>query len=134
MPGVLDPHYVAARSVLLDVLEALGEQRQAVIMVERRLPNERRCLRHPPIHRCAQRFDGAMDRRELDPLGVVRSGLEAIDRIGLFERIKRQLAEVLLEHIDATARRVYAFQRRWLHAPLEVSVQKTRDVLWRGVR
>jgi hypothetical protein len=33
MPGVLDPHYVAARSVLLDALEALGEQRQAVILV-----------------------------------------------------------------------------------------------------
>lgn len=30
---MLDPHYVVARSVLLDALEALGEQRQAVIVV-----------------------------------------------------------------------------------------------------
>jgi hypothetical protein len=30
---VLDPQYVVARSVLLDVLEALGGQRQAVVFV-----------------------------------------------------------------------------------------------------
>lgn len=28
-----DPHYVVARSVLLDALEALGEQREAVVVV-----------------------------------------------------------------------------------------------------
>src|SRR3989442_12824873 len=33
MPGVLDPQYVVARSVLLDALEALGDQREAVILV-----------------------------------------------------------------------------------------------------
>ena len=33
MPGVLDPQYVVARTVLLDALEALGEQRDAVIVV-----------------------------------------------------------------------------------------------------
>jgi hypothetical protein len=33
MPGELDPLYVAARSVLLDALEALGSQRDAVILV-----------------------------------------------------------------------------------------------------
>jgi hypothetical protein len=33
MPGELDPLYVAARSVLLDALEALGPQRDAVILV-----------------------------------------------------------------------------------------------------
>jgi hypothetical protein len=33
MPGVLDPQYVVARSVLLDALEALGEQREAVVVV-----------------------------------------------------------------------------------------------------
>lgn len=33
MPGELDPLYVAARSVLLDALEALGRQRDAVILV-----------------------------------------------------------------------------------------------------
>ena len=33
MPGVLDPQYVVARGVLLDALEALGEQREAVIVV-----------------------------------------------------------------------------------------------------
>ena len=32
-PGVLDPQYVVARSVLLDALEALGEQREAVVVV-----------------------------------------------------------------------------------------------------
>jgi len=30
---VLDPHYVVARSVLLDALEAFGEQRGAVVVV-----------------------------------------------------------------------------------------------------
>ncbi|MBZ5634888.1 MAG: hypothetical protein LAO55_17335 [Acidobacteriia bacterium] len=33
MPGELDPLYVAARGVLLDALEALGPQRDAVILV-----------------------------------------------------------------------------------------------------
>jgi hypothetical protein len=33
MPGALDPQYVVARSVLLDALQALGEQREAVIVV-----------------------------------------------------------------------------------------------------
>ena len=33
MPGEPDPLYVAARSALLDALEALGEQREAVILV-----------------------------------------------------------------------------------------------------
>src|SRR5260370_42319186 len=33
MPGELDPLYVAARSVLLDALGALGPQRDAVILV-----------------------------------------------------------------------------------------------------
>jgi hypothetical protein len=33
MPGVRDPQYVVARSVLLDALEALGAQRDAVIVV-----------------------------------------------------------------------------------------------------
>jgi hypothetical protein len=33
MPGELDPLYVAARRVLLDALEALGVQRDAVILV-----------------------------------------------------------------------------------------------------
>lgn len=33
MTGVLDPQYVVARSVLLDALEALGQQREAVIVV-----------------------------------------------------------------------------------------------------
>src|SRR2546428_5757537 len=33
MSGVLDPQYVVARSVLLDALEALGEQRDAVVVV-----------------------------------------------------------------------------------------------------
>lgn len=31
--GVLDPRYVVARAVLLDALEALGEQREAVVVV-----------------------------------------------------------------------------------------------------
>ena len=31
--GVPDPHYVVARGVLLDALEALGEQREAIIVV-----------------------------------------------------------------------------------------------------
>jgi hypothetical protein len=33
MPGALDPRYVLARTVLLDALEALGDQRNAVIVV-----------------------------------------------------------------------------------------------------
>ncbi|MBI4484989.1 MAG: hypothetical protein HY655_03165 [Acidobacteria bacterium] len=33
MPGVPDPQYVVARGVLLDALEALGDQRDAVIVV-----------------------------------------------------------------------------------------------------
>jgi hypothetical protein len=33
MPGVPDPQYVVARGVLLDALEALGEQRDAVVVV-----------------------------------------------------------------------------------------------------
>lgn len=33
MPGEPDPLYIAARSVLLDALEALGEQREAAILV-----------------------------------------------------------------------------------------------------
>jgi hypothetical protein len=33
MPGELDPHYVVARSVLLDALDALGAQREAVILI-----------------------------------------------------------------------------------------------------
>jgi hypothetical protein len=33
MPGVPDPEYVLARKVLLDVLEALGDQRAAVVLV-----------------------------------------------------------------------------------------------------
>lgn len=33
MPGVLDPRYIVARTVLLDALEALGEQRDAAIVV-----------------------------------------------------------------------------------------------------
>lgn len=33
MLGVPDPQYVVARSVLLDALEALGDQREAVIVV-----------------------------------------------------------------------------------------------------
>jgi hypothetical protein len=33
MPGAPDPRYVLARTVLLDALEALGDQRRAVIVV-----------------------------------------------------------------------------------------------------
>lgn len=33
MPGAPDPRYVLARTVLLDALEALGDQRSAVIVV-----------------------------------------------------------------------------------------------------
>jgi hypothetical protein len=33
MSGELEPEYIAARTVLLDALEALGEQREAVIVV-----------------------------------------------------------------------------------------------------
>ena len=33
MSGAPDPRYVVARSVLLDALEALGEQREAVVVV-----------------------------------------------------------------------------------------------------
>jgi hypothetical protein len=33
MPGVSDPQYVVARGVLLDALEALGDQRDAVVLV-----------------------------------------------------------------------------------------------------
>jgi hypothetical protein len=33
MPGEPDAHYVAARRALLDVLEALGEHRQSVVLV-----------------------------------------------------------------------------------------------------
>ena len=33
MPGALDPRYVLARAVLLDAIEALGNQRSAVIVV-----------------------------------------------------------------------------------------------------
>ena len=33
MPGAYDPRYVAARSVLLDALGALGAQREAVVLV-----------------------------------------------------------------------------------------------------
>ncbi len=33
MSGELDPQYVVARGVLLDALQALGEQREAVILV-----------------------------------------------------------------------------------------------------
>ena len=33
VPGALDPEYVLARQVLLDALQALGEQRSAVVLV-----------------------------------------------------------------------------------------------------
>ena len=33
MPGVIDPLYAAARTALLDALEALGDQRSAVVLV-----------------------------------------------------------------------------------------------------
>ena len=33
MPGAPDPLYVLARTVLLDALEALGQQRDAVVLV-----------------------------------------------------------------------------------------------------
>jgi hypothetical protein len=33
VPGVPDPEYVLARRVLLDALQALGEQRSAVVLV-----------------------------------------------------------------------------------------------------
>src|SRR6266511_6433257 len=33
------------------------------------LRSERRGLRHPPIHRCAEPFERSVNRRELDPLG-----------------------------------------------------------------
>lgn len=33
MPGVPDPEYILARKVLLDALEALGDQRNAVVLV-----------------------------------------------------------------------------------------------------
>jgi hypothetical protein len=75
-----------------------------------------------------------MDCRELNPPGVLRLGLEAIDHVWFFERVKRQLAQVLLEDVDATAHRAHAFQRRRFHAPFDVRVQETCDVLRCGVR
>ena len=33
MPGAPDPEYVLARKVLLDALQALGEQRSAIVLV-----------------------------------------------------------------------------------------------------
>jgi hypothetical protein len=69
-----------------------------------------------------------MNRREFDTFGVVRSGLKAIDRIGLFERIQGQLAQMVLEHVDAAASRAHALQCRWFQMALDVRVEKTRDV------
>jgi hypothetical protein len=40
--------------------------------VKRRLPEQRQCLRHSPVHRRAERFERSMNRRQLDALGVRR--------------------------------------------------------------
>jgi hypothetical protein len=34
VPGAPDPRYLLARRILLDALEAIGEQRNAIVLVE----------------------------------------------------------------------------------------------------
>jgi hypothetical protein len=63
-----------------------------------------------------------------------RRAVPGSDLVGLFERVDRQLAEMLLEHRDAAGDRSHALERRRFHAPFDVRVEEAGDVLRCRVR
>jgi hypothetical protein len=102
MPGAFDPQYVVARSVLLDALEALGEQRDAVVVVGAQAIY---------IHTGASEFavaefttdaDITIDPALLHPLPEIESAMRA----ARFERGNRVGAWVARRDVDGVPAKV----------------------------
>jgi hypothetical protein len=102
MPGAFDPQYVVARSVLLDALEALGKQRDAVVVVGAQAIYIHTGTSDLAIPEFTIDADIAIDPALLHPLPEIESAMRA----ARFERGDRVGVWVARRDIDGVPARV----------------------------
>jgi hypothetical protein len=102
--------------------------------VVRRLVDQRRRLRLAPADGGAQDRQDLVQCGDLDLARVLRFGLEPVDERRLFQRLDREVAEVLLQDLESPRRRIETPNASGSQVTLEVGVQEARNRSCSGMR